>query len=153
MSFVPKIVLIYSSCAFSSNLYHGQIAQIYIDHLSGHENKKCSPWKVVAPTILKPLYLWAGEALDARTRGCLHITLAQKWHSGIFQISAEKVSQPDEIIVLHSLNQSSGFATWILQIKNPKNYIKKKSAGAFCQAEELFSAKIWNISKCQYWAM
>ena len=30
-------------CAFSSNLFHGQIAQIYIDHLSGHENKKCSP--------------------------------------------------------------------------------------------------------------
>ena len=30
-------------CAFSSNLFHGQIAQIYINHLSGPENKKCSP--------------------------------------------------------------------------------------------------------------
>ena len=33
-------------CAFSSNLFHGQIAQIYIDQLSDPENKKCSPWKV-----------------------------------------------------------------------------------------------------------
>ena len=32
-----------SHCSFSSDLFHGQIAQIYIDHLSGHENKKCSP--------------------------------------------------------------------------------------------------------------
>ena len=35
-----------SHCAFSSNLFHGQIAQIYIDQLSDPENKKCSPWKV-----------------------------------------------------------------------------------------------------------
>ena len=32
--------LTYTHCAFSSNLFHGQIAQIYINHLSGHENKK-----------------------------------------------------------------------------------------------------------------
>ena len=32
-----------SHCAFSTNLFHGQIAQIYIDNLSGHENQKCSP--------------------------------------------------------------------------------------------------------------
>ena len=39
----PKTV---SHCAFSSNLFHRQIAQIYIDHLNGPENKKCRPWKV-----------------------------------------------------------------------------------------------------------
>ena len=33
----------YSHCAFSSNLFHGQIAQIFIDQLSDPENKKCSP--------------------------------------------------------------------------------------------------------------
>ena len=32
-----------SHCAFSSNLFHGYIAQIYIDQLSDPENKKCSP--------------------------------------------------------------------------------------------------------------
>ena len=32
-----------SQCAFSPNLFHGQIAQIYIDQLSDPENKKCSP--------------------------------------------------------------------------------------------------------------
>ena len=36
----------FSHCAFSSNLFHGQIAQIYIDQLRDPENKKCSPWKV-----------------------------------------------------------------------------------------------------------
>ena len=33
---------------------------------------------------------WAEEALEGWTWGCLNITLAQKWNSGIFQISAEK---------------------------------------------------------------
>ena len=32
-----------SNCAFSSNLFHGYLAQIYIDQLSDPENKKCSP--------------------------------------------------------------------------------------------------------------
>ena len=35
-----------SHCAFSSNLFHGHLAQIYIDQLSDPENKKCRPWKV-----------------------------------------------------------------------------------------------------------
>ena len=30
-------------CAFLSNLFHGYLAQIYIDQLSDPENKKCSP--------------------------------------------------------------------------------------------------------------
>ena len=41
-------------------------------------------------TTLKPLDFWAGEALEAGRQDCLNITLAQKWHSNIFQISAEK---------------------------------------------------------------
>ena len=39
---------------------------------------------------LKPLDFWAGEALDAWKRGCLNNTLAQKWDSVVFKISAEK---------------------------------------------------------------
>ena len=31
-----------SHCAFSSNLFHGQITQKHIDHLSAPENVKCS---------------------------------------------------------------------------------------------------------------
>ena len=94
-----------SHCPFLSNLFHGQIAQIYINHLSGYENEKCSPWNKT------PCYFWAGEALEARTRGCLNVTSAQKWHSVIFQISAEKVSWHHIIIFLHLLNESRGFAT------------------------------------------
>ena len=32
-----------SHCTFSSNLFHGQITQKYIDQLSDPENKKCRP--------------------------------------------------------------------------------------------------------------
>ena len=35
-----------SHCAFSSNLFHGHIVQIYIDQMRPPENKKCSPGKV-----------------------------------------------------------------------------------------------------------
>ena len=35
-----------SHCAFSSNLFHGQITQKHIDQMSSPENKKCSPVKV-----------------------------------------------------------------------------------------------------------
>ena len=46
--------------------------------------------KILEQTTLKPCDFWAGEALEARTRDCLNITSAQKWHSAISQISAEK---------------------------------------------------------------
>ena len=49
--------------------------------------------KFLEQTTLKSCDFWAGEALEAQTRDCLNITLAQKWHSNIFQISAEKSFQ------------------------------------------------------------
>ena len=36
-------IITVAHCAFSSNLFHGQIVQILIDQLSPPENKKCSP--------------------------------------------------------------------------------------------------------------
>ena len=56
--------------------------------------QKMLPWKSFwNKTTLKPRYFWAGGALDARMRGCLNITSAQKWYAVIFQISAEKSFQ------------------------------------------------------------
>ena len=49
--------------------------------------------KFLEETTLKPCDFWAGEALEAQTQDCLIITPAQKWHSDIFQISAEKSFQ------------------------------------------------------------
>ena len=49
--------------------------------------------KFLEQTTLKPSYFWAGEALEAWKRDYLNITPAQKWHSDIFQISAEKSFQ------------------------------------------------------------
>ena len=51
-----QLSCIVSNCAFSSNLFHRHLAQIYIDQLSDPENKKCSPWKVFGtnhPQILR----------------------------------------------------------------------------------------------------
>ena len=44
-------------------------------------------------TTLHTCGFWAGEALEAWTWDYLNITLAQKWHSDIFQISADKSFQ------------------------------------------------------------
>ena len=121
-------------CAFSSNLFHGQIVQIAILQPSDPENKKCSPWKV----------FWAGEALEAWMRDCLNITSAQNWHFDIFQISQKKVSRLDKRNFLYLLNKYRGLHTWFLQIITPK--IVWKCAGAL-----LSSRKIWKMAECQFW--
>ena len=67
--FVAKIVLTYSHCAFSSNLFHGYLAQILINQLSDPENKKCSPWKVFGknhPQILLLLSRRGPRSPEAR---------------------------------------------------------------------------------------
>ena len=40
--------------------------------------------------LMKFVQYTAREALEGRTWDCLNVTWAQKWHSDIFQISAEK---------------------------------------------------------------
>ena len=49
--------------------------------------------KLLEQSTLKPCDFWAGEALEAWRQDYLNITSAQKWHSYIFQISAEKSFQ------------------------------------------------------------
>ena len=43
MKGLRKVDQAVSHCAFSSNLFHGYLAQILINQLSDPENKKCSP--------------------------------------------------------------------------------------------------------------
>ena len=57
------------------------------------EKKNVALEKFLEQTTLKPCNFWAGEALEARRRDCLNITLAEKWHSNVFQISADKSFQ------------------------------------------------------------
>ena len=49
-------------CAFSSNLFHGQITR----KMSSPENKNCRPWKGfgVKPPSHPARYFWAKEALE-----------------------------------------------------------------------------------------
>ena len=58
-----------SHCAFSSNLFHGHFAQIYISQLSDPKNKKCNPWKVFGnnhPQILPLLSRRGPRGPEAR---------------------------------------------------------------------------------------
>ena len=80
----------YSQWAFFPNLFHGQIIQIYIIHLSSPEEKKCGLQNSWSLPPCKPRNFLAGKTLDVRIQGCLDITSAQKWQNVIFQISAEK---------------------------------------------------------------
>ena len=67
--FLGKIYQLCSHCAFSSNLFHGYLAQILINQLSDPENKKCSPWKVFGknhPQILLLLSRRGPRSPEAR---------------------------------------------------------------------------------------
>ena len=87
-------------CAFSSNLFHGQIAQIYIDHLSGPENKKCSPWKVCWTNHPQTWPL-----LTKRGPRSPDIRLSQHWPKKIilafFKFLQKKVSRLDKKAPAH----------------------------------------------------
>ena len=103
--------------------------------------------KFLEQTTLKPCNFWAGEALDAGRQDCLNITLAQKWHSDIFQISAEKSFQAWQ----------KGSCTFLYNFGGcdlqKDLYVHSIGAGnPFYQAWKLFSAEIWKISECHFWA-
>ena len=77
-----------STRGFSSNLFYGlkYISTIWVNQLT--KNAALESFSEQKP--LKYGHFWQREAPEAQTWGCLNITLAQKWHPGIFQISAEK---------------------------------------------------------------
>ena len=83
--------------------------------LNGTENKKCSPWT-------SPLkHFGTGEALEAQTWDCLNITLAQKWHSDIFQISTEKSFQAWQKKFSALIEWIQRFCPIIFRNYNPKS--------------------------------
>ena len=82
-----------SHCAFLSNLFHGQIAQIYIDQLSDPEDKNVVLENFLEQITLKPCNFWAGEALEARRRDNPNITLAQNDIPKFFKFLQKKNSR------------------------------------------------------------
>ena len=105
----PLFWTLYSHCAFSSNLFLKYLL-----------TKKCSPWKVFGvnhPQTPRPLS-WRGPRCP-EARLSQHY-IGQKWHSYIFQISAEKSSQAWYKGFPDLLNEWRGLATWFLQITTPK---------------------------------
>ena len=76
---------------------------------------------------------------------CSNITSAQKWHSDIFQISAEKRN------FLHFLNACREvLPDDFYKLQPPKLYENVQEP--FCQAWKLFSTEIWKMLECHFWA-
>ena len=67
-----------------------------------------------------------------------------------FKFLQKKVYWLKKTNFMHLLNESRGFATWFLQITTPK--VVHRCLKIFCQARKLFSAEIWKITACHFWA-
>ena len=91
-------------------------------------------------TTLKTCGFWAGEALEAWTWDYLNITLAQKWHSDIFQISAEKSFQAWQKKFPALIMNVEVFPHDFCKLQTSKLY--KNVQELYCQARKLFSAEI-----------
>ena len=115
-----------------------------------HKTKNVALEIFLEQTTLKPCNFWAGDALEGWRPDCLNITLIQKRHSDIFQISAEKK--------FPGLKKGISCTYWMnvevlphdfLQITTPK--IAWKCAGAFLLSLESFSAEIWKMLEFHFW--
>ena len=134
-----------SHCAFSSNLFHGHIVQIFILQLSDPENKKRSPWKVFGinhPQNLRLLSRRGPRSLYARlSRHYIgpKMTFRRKKFPGLIKgISCTYWMKVE--VLLHDF----------CKLQPPKLY--KNVQEPFCQAWKLFSADIWKILERHFWA-
>ena len=98
---------------------------------------------------LKPYDFWAGEALEARTWGCLNITLAQKWNSVLFRISAEKSFPAWQSIFSTYWIKLEVLLHYFFKLQPPKLY--KNVQELFCQARKLFSVESRRMTECHFW--
>ena len=140
-----------SHCTFSSNLFHGQIAQIYIDHLSGPKNKKCSPWKVFGTNHSQTLQLLSRRGPRSREARLSQHYIGPKMTFQHFSNFCRKKFPGLTKRLLHIFIQFWGLS--FAKIMWQDLYFHSISAGnPFYQAWKLFSAEIWKMSECHFWA-
>ena len=108
------------------------------------------PAKFLKSITFKPGHFSVREALDASKQGVLDIISAKKWENVVFQISAEK-----SLLAYNKKGPAQLWMTFGVVICKKKHAAKphSKSVGDyFCQAGKLFSAYIWKITFCDFWA-
>ena len=140
-----------SHCAFSSNLFHGQIVQIAILQLSSPENKKCSPWKVFGTNHSQTLQLLSRRGPRSREARLSQHYIGPKMTFRHFSNFCRK-KFPSLIKGI--------FCTYWMNIevlphvfsKLQPQKLYKNVQEPFCQAWKLFSAEIWKMSECHFWA-
>ena len=101
-------------------------------------------------TTLKTCGFWAGEALEAWTWDYLNITLAQNDIPTFSKFLQKKfVGLTKEFFCTYWMNREVlpyGFC----KLQPPK--LDKNVQEPFWQAGKLFSAEIWKMAECHFWA-
>ena len=138
-------------CAFSSNLFQRQIAQVFLDQLSDPENKKCSPWKVFGknhPQIL--LLLSRRGSRSPKARLSQHYIGPKMTFQHFSNFCRKKFP---------GLIKGISCPYWMNVEVLPHDFCKlqplklyKIVQEPFCQAWKLFSAEIWKMLECHFWA-
>ena len=93
-----------SNCAFSSNLFHEEITQIYIE---GNLSKGIVIWAVRREGIEPIKRVFTNDLFSVT----LFLRITRWFKIAIIQISAKKVSQLDKKYLFHFLTEFRGFAT------------------------------------------
>ena len=141
----------WAHCAFSSNLFHGQIVQTAILQLIDSENKKCSPFKVFGrnhPQTLRLLSRKGPRSPDARL---FQHYIGPKMLLQHFPNFCRKKfpGLTKEISGTYWMNvEVLPHDFWKLQPQKLYRYVQEP----FCQAWKLFSAEIWKMLECHFWA-
>ena len=140
-----------SHCAFSSYLFHLHIVQKYIDQMSPPENKKCSPWKFFGtnhPQTLQLLSRRGPRSPEARLSQHYIGPKMTFWHFSNF--CRKKFP---------GLIKGISCPYWMNVEVLPHDFCKlqplklyKIVQEPFCQAWKLFSAEIWKMLECHFWA-
>ena len=140
-----------SHCAFSSNLFHGYLAQIYIDQLSDPENKKCSPWKFFGKNHPQtPRLLSRRGPRSPEARLSQHYIGPKMTFQHFSNFCKKKF-----LGLIKGISCTYGMNLEVLPhdfCKLQPLKLKKIVQKPFCQAWKLFFAEIWKMLKCHFWA-
>ena len=138
-----------SHCSVSSNSFHGQITQKAVHQITDPENKKCSHWKFFGTNHPQNLRFLSRRGPRSLDMGLSQHYIGSKMTFCHFSNFCRKKFPSLSKRLLHIFIQLWG----LTGVVTCKYHIHSISAGNFfCQAWKLFSAEIWKMSECHFWA-
>ena len=138
-------------CSFSSNSFHGQITQKAVHQISDPENKKCSHWNFFGtnhPQNLRFLSRRGPRSLDMRLSQ--HYIGPKMTFRHFPNFCRKKFpGLKKEIFCTYWMNVEV-LPHDFCKLQPPK--LDKNVQEPFWQAGKLFSAEIWKMAECHFWA-